>query len=289
MKKILFLLLVPFLFCGCYYTELNDLSILDSIGIDYQENKYIVTLSIVDTLEYKSEDHMKTTLYTADGKTMEEAMHNFYLEMNKTIYLDSLNNLLLSDRLSDKNIEEIINFFLKDTSSRNTFNVIYVKNSTMENILNNNINLKSLLMTNNKEFGNSSLYSFEDFYKDNFTYSFVPTIYYKDKIIVDNYSVFKNYRCVAHLNKEESVVYNILNNKIKNIYLDIDDTYIKVSDIHSTIINNKRAEITIHSMIDKDKANLYKSYLEKNVHLLLKKYKLYDDYKLKIKIKYIKE
>lgn len=289
MKKILLLLLLPFLFCGCYYTELNDLSIIDSIGIDYQEESYVVTLSIVDTLEYKSEDNMQTNIYTASGKTVEEAMHNFYLEMNKTIYLDSLNNLLLSDHLSDKNIKEIVDFFIKDNSSRNTFNMIYVKNSTMKDILSSPINLKSLLITNNKEFGNSSLYSFEDFYKDNLNYSFVPTIYYKDKVIVDNYSVFKDYKCIGYLNEEEAIVYTVMNNKVKNIHLHIEDAYIKVTDIHSTIVNNEKTEITIRSIINKNKWNMYDHYLEKNIHSLLKKYKLYDDYHLKIKTKYIKE
>lgn len=285
MKKILLLILSSLLFSGCYYTELNDLSIVDSVGIDYKEERYIVTMSVVNTLEYKSEEDMQTNLYTSSGKTIEDAFQNFYLEINKTIYLDSLNNLLLSDQLQEKQLEEIVDFFLDNEQSRNTFNVIYVKNSKMKDILDNNINLKSLLMTNSKEFGNSFLYSFEDFYKDNSSYSFVPTIYYKNKIIVDNYSVFQKYKYIDCLNKEESIVYNLLQKRIKNLRLNIDDTYFNVTDIRVNILNNKNPEIYIYSVIDKDKKDIYENYLKKNINHILKKYKLYKHYHLKIKTK----
>lgn len=287
MKKFIFLIFLILLCSGCYYTELNDLSIIDSIGIEKVDEDIKIVMSIVNTIDYKSEDNIETSIYESTGKNIEEAFNNFYLEINKTIYLDSLNNLLISDTLNDEDISNIVNFFIKNKDSRNTFNILYVKESSITDILNSNLNLKSMLMTNNKELGNTCLYSLEEFFSDNYNYSFVPTLYFKDKVIIDNYSIFHKYKYIGSLNKDESIVYNIINNKINKLNLNINDKYIKILNI-KTIINNKK-EINIISSIDKKENKIYNSYLRKNINKLLKKYKIYDNYNIKINTKYIKE
>lgn len=287
MKKFIFLIFLILLCSGCYYTELNDLSIIDSIGIEKVDEDIKIVMSIVNTIDYKSEDNIETYIYESTGKNIEEAFNNFYLEINKTIYLDSLNNLLISDTLNNEDISNIVNFFIKNKESRNTFNILYVKESSITDILNSNLNLKSMLMTNNKELGNTCLYSLEEFFSDNYNYSFVPTLYFKDKVIIDNYSIFHKYKYIGSLNKDESIVYNIINNKINKLNLNINDKYIKISNI-KTIINNKK-EINIISSIDKKENKIYSSYLRKNINKLLKKYKIYDNYNIKINTKYIKE
>lgn len=287
MKKFIFLIFLILLCSGCYYTELNDLSIIDSIGIEKVDEDIKIVMSIVNTIDYKSEDNIETSIYESTGKNIEEAFNNFYLEINKTIYLDSLNNLLISDTLNNEDISNIVNFFIKNKDSRNTFNILYVKESSITDILNSNLNLKSMLMTNNKELGNTCLYSLEEFFSDNYNYSFVPTLYFKDKVIIDNYSIFHKYKYIGSLNKDESIVYNIINNKINKLNLNINDKYIKISNI-KTIINNKK-EINIISSIDKKENKIYSSYLRKNINKLLKKYKIYDNYNIKINTKYIKE
>lgn len=287
MKKFIFLIFLILLCSGCYYTELNDLSIIDSIGIEKVDEDIKIVMSIVNTIDYKSEDNIETYIYESTGKNIEEAFNNFYLEINKTIYLDSLNNLLISDTLNNEDISNIVNFFIKNKDSRNTFNILYVKESSITDILNSNLNLKSMLMTNNKELGNTCLYSLEEFFSDNYNYSFVPTLYFKDKVIIDNYSIFHKYKYIGSLNKDESIVYNIINNKINKLNLNINDKYFKILNI-KTIINNKK-EINIISSIDKKENKIYSSYLRKNINKLLKKYKIYDNYNIKINTKYIKE
>ena len=50
MKKLLILLIIPFILSGCYdYNELNDLAIISGIGIDYENEEYIVTYEILST------------------------------------------------------------------------------------------------------------------------------------------------------------------------------------------------------------------------------------------------
>ena len=118
MKKFIFLIFLILLCSGCYYTELNDLSIIDSIGIEKNDKDIKIVMNIVNTIDYKSEDNIETTIYESTGKNIEEAFNNFYLEINKTIYLDSLNNLLISDTLNDEDINNIVNFFIKNKENR---------------------------------------------------------------------------------------------------------------------------------------------------------------------------
>ena len=49
MKKIITLtILLIFLCTGCTYSEINDLAIANSVGIDYEDGIYTITLQIMD-------------------------------------------------------------------------------------------------------------------------------------------------------------------------------------------------------------------------------------------------
>ena len=282
MKKLILITLLSLLFSGCYYTELNDLAIIDTFAIEKISNNYLLYITVVDTLEYKNDNNKKVNIYKASGKTIENAYQNLYLELSKTIYLSSINNLLISDNLKKNDLKSIISFFINDKNSSNTFNIIYVKNSNIIDILKTNINLGDLLITNKEAFGITDTYSLEEFYKDNSKYSFVPTIYYKDKVLVDNYSIFKNYNYIGQLNKNQSIIYNILENKINNFSLNLENDYIYVSNIKTrfNVLNNK--EISILSSINKDKKEEYNNYLNSNIKNFIDKYDIYNNMNIKI-------
>ena len=49
MKKIFFLLLIPFFLTGCYdYQELNNRAVIAGIAIDYKEDEFWVDLEILN-------------------------------------------------------------------------------------------------------------------------------------------------------------------------------------------------------------------------------------------------
>ena len=69
MKKII-LILVILLTTGCYdYVELNNISIVSSIGIDYIDNEFILTLEILD-------DNNSSYVVSTKGKTIVNAFDN---------------------------------------------------------------------------------------------------------------------------------------------------------------------------------------------------------------------
>ena len=57
MKRILIIVSLVLLLCGCYdYRELNDMSIVTGIGIDYKDNKYIVSLEVTKSIKLLSHE-----------------------------------------------------------------------------------------------------------------------------------------------------------------------------------------------------------------------------------------
>ena len=52
MKRIFIIVSLVLVLCGCYdYRELNDMSVVTGIGIDYKDNKYIVSLEVTKSIK----------------------------------------------------------------------------------------------------------------------------------------------------------------------------------------------------------------------------------------------
>ena len=73
MKKIILLFLIIFLTACSKYTDLKDLTIIKSIGIEYTDG-YIVYAQIYD--EIKKNNDPKTKVIEASGKNINEVFNN---------------------------------------------------------------------------------------------------------------------------------------------------------------------------------------------------------------------
>ena len=76
MKKILILLITTLFLTGCTsYIELNDLAVINAIGIEYKNNTYNFYASIV--LEVDDETlKPKTSIYEIKGNSLNEIFDN---------------------------------------------------------------------------------------------------------------------------------------------------------------------------------------------------------------------
>lgn len=145
MKKIIILFIFLFL-TGCDYIELNDLSIIKSIAIDYQENKYYLHAEIID--EINNENTPTTKIIDISKNKIEECFDELIIRSNKTIHYSHIDLLILSTNLENNNLKEIFNYFLKNKNFRNDFMTIssnnpnnLIKNSKydeIEQLVNNN-------------------------------------------------------------------------------------------------------------------------------------------------------
>ena len=86
MKKI-FLILILFLFTGCSsYIELNDLAIINAIGIEKVNNTYKMYASIIMETD-KETTTPKTTIYEVTGVNLNDMLNQLTLTLNKKIYM----------------------------------------------------------------------------------------------------------------------------------------------------------------------------------------------------------
>lgn len=121
MKKLIIILIL--LITGCTkYNDLAELTIIKSIGIDYNEN-YIVYAQIIDYIDENNKPIMKTI--KENGKTINEGFSNLKKRINKEIYLSHIDLLVLGNTLKKENYQNIINYFINNNDFRNDFYCIF--------------------------------------------------------------------------------------------------------------------------------------------------------------------
>ena len=136
MKK-LFLLVTTLLLTGCSYLELNDLAIASAVGIDYQDNNFILTAQIMDVKNNNSgNSEPGAIIYTGKGKTIAEATRNFYLKYPKNIYFEHLEMMILSKEAVNNKLEDIFDYFIRSPEAKTTPFVLISENETAGAILN---------------------------------------------------------------------------------------------------------------------------------------------------------
>lgn len=184
MKKILFILII--ILTGCTkYTDLNNLTIIKSIGIKY-DNGYTIYAQIYD--EIKKDIDPKTKIIESSGNTIKDTFNNLKKIVNKEIFLSHIDLLILDINLKDINYNELINYSIYSNELRNDFLVILSDNikplltdtkyDEIENFIKTNDNIKNIINISFEEFANN--------YLEN-------TPFIITKIEYDNYFKYQNY------------------------------------------------------------------------------------------------
>lgn len=289
MKKIILLFSLIFIFTGCSsYTELNELNIVDTLGIDYVDNKYYLFMNVVDGSLENDEIEEKFITYQTNGDTLEECFHEIYLQSPKRLYLSHIDLLILTDDAINNKFKDIINNFLKNNEYRNNFSVVLLKDIDLDAFMKKQIpakNVNNLIKTNHKETGITKQQDLESMMKelliDNNTY--LPTIQFiNDEVVIDGFTLIKNYHVFEQLSELESIIFNLLQNEITK-------TYIKNNNIleNQTIITTKKNNITFRLVTTIMEDNDFKKVLKDDILAFLYKYqnKDYDILKLCEKIR----
>lgn len=277
MKKIWILLILIFL-TGCdSYIELNDLAIINAIGIEKNENTYHFYASIVLEASEKTMEP-KTTLYEVEGKSIEEVMDKLGLTLSKKIYLSHLDLLLINDTIKTNELHEIIHFFLNNNETREDFLVATTDNikKLLEKSQFKEIN--DLVETNEKQ-TSSSIYT--TMYDVISNYSLKEKIYFtnidfKEHPICNGLKVFygNNYELITEdkvifinylLNNVHTFKYNYKCKESKFLYLNIltGSTHELKKEI---LITNEIKVITNDCNYNKEEINkVFNTYLKENI------------------------
>ena len=218
MKKI-FLIIFIFLLTGCFnYRELNDIAIITSIGIDY-DNEYKVSFLIADSKEDNSNKY-KSTIITGSGKTLEKCFSNIKKKSSKKLYYGHLKLVIINENIED--ITYIINTLANNYETLRKVNLVLSHKNSSYDLLDTPSKLDSFSSNNIIEILNNNTKSIllsEFIYKminDGYD-NILPSIYLENnEVKVGNIGIFSNNKLVGYLDNKSS---KLLNKKI-NITLD---------------------------------------------------------------------
>lgn len=255
MKKII-LLLIVLLTTSCTNNDINNLAIINEIAIDYN-GIYKVYMKVLESDE-------KYEIYKEEGTTIDECFSNLNNKINKKIYLTHLEVLALSNTLSEKNYSEIFNFFMKQESSRNSFDTIIVDKIDKNLFDFETKDIENLLRLSITTTGLVNQKTLDEIIKDilNFNISYIPYIDLTTKEV-------KGYKSIYEVNKlmtkEESIAINFIFNKIDSIALLIDNKNYKLENCNTiNDVKDNTIKINISCNMEGEEKNkeIVKDYLE---------------------------
>ncbi len=254
MKKIILSIFVLIICGGCWnYKELNDYSIATGMAIDYVNNEYLVSFLISNGKKSEADgnNQYQSVLYSGSGKTIHEAIKNIGLISPKQLYIGHLTSVVVSEDVARKGLYDSLEFLLEDSGSKKNFYVVLAKNCSAKDVLSitnpmtdnynesifDNINSSYKLQESIvvKTF-NDVIYELindgidtaisgyvivgdikEGSTVDNLE-STTPNTYIK----LDDVGIFKGDKLVAWANKDLSRGINIINNDVKELYIDLE-------------------------------------------------------------------
>lgn len=235
MKKILTLIITIFLTSGCYdYIELNNLSIISGISIDYQNDKYLVNYEVLNDKKSGSDSSTKGSFtISGNGKTLAEAFYNTAKETPKKPYYAHLKCLIISEEVASNKLENTIDYLLRNTDIRSEFNTVIAKDMSAKDLLNSSNKdtpvvsdlIETLLNTNKYYKNNTATQPFEEMVTDILIFgeeAEMPVITKEnDKLNISGIGIFKDYNLQGILTAEESIIYNILTGNALNASFNI--------------------------------------------------------------------
>lgn len=238
MKKIFILFIL--LLSGCSdYKELNNLAIVNTIGIDKKDNNYKLCIEVLNT----DKENGKNKIYYSTGKTINEAINKINNKSPKIIYGGHLDKIIVSkDILNDKKIDLVDSFF-RLTEVKDEFDFFVAKDNDACDIVKSLSKLpnnsSSRLQKNSKENRSTSSYTNIDVFISNYLKTgidpVISVLNIKDnEVYIDNIAITKNGKVIKYLDTKESIGYNLIRNEIDKISIPI-----SYKDKYSTIKINK--------------------------------------------------
>lgn len=187
MKKMI-IIFILFL-TGCNYTELNNLSIIKTIGISYQDNNYILYAQLIDTNDKDSPT--KTTIITVSDNSFTNLFSALKKQVNKKIFYSHIDLLILDFSLKDNNYKDIIKYFISNNEFRNDFQCI-LSNNINDVLTNTKYNEIEDLIADNPYIINTSFEKIINQYLNKKGFNLSEINYNQKILFTDNYYYYNN-------------------------------------------------------------------------------------------------
>lgn len=137
---LLILLLLLLFLSGCWSRrELNDLSIVVGLGIDKEDDHYVVTTQVVNPGEISAQQTSGTKApviaFKQKAKTVLEAVRKITTVSPRKQYFPHLQVVVLGTKAAEEGVGEIVDFLSRDHEFRTDFFVVVAKNEKAESVL----------------------------------------------------------------------------------------------------------------------------------------------------------
>lgn len=309
MKRLRWLLLLfsIFFFTGCYnYRELTQIALTSAIGIDKTEDgeAYRITIQVLNTQKQGSDssssgDQPKFIIYKTEAPTIQEALRTVIFNLPRRLYLNHMSLLLISEQVAKDGIEDLLDFFARNTEIRKQFLVVISRDADPSDVMQvltplealNAQNIHDSIIADTKYYGMSTKTSFEDMlknYLNDRTNIVLPSVEYvgntkkgedseniKESIPdatveIRPLAIFNGQKLVGYLSDEESRAYNYIEGNIRNsiVTCNCDKEGIFTAEIVSTStklesdINKKKISISIKAKSNIKEINCDMNLLE---------------------------
>ena len=220
-KYIIIILFFVIILTGCSTIEIEEYAIIAGIGIDYRENKYIVTYEI-----YKDDQGDVTSISsittTGEGKDVGGAIISTEAKIEQKSYLNHCRIIILSESIIDKQLNDVISFLIHDPRMRSLEYIVISKDLTPKEILEKPKKEQVLSLQIYKDIqkdkGTAGIYSECRFVsivnaiENKRRTVVIPTITYDDMIIFNGAKLFNDCTLKKEIDKNEVLYIQLLDN-----------------------------------------------------------------------------
>ncbi|MFD0677287.1 MULTISPECIES: Ger(x)C family spore germination protein [unclassified Paenibacillus] len=240
---------------GCWNRrEMNELAIASAIGLDRKDNKYVITVQIINSGAETRKGGWggggsgapPFTTYQATGDTVFETLRKLTSQTPRKIYLSHIRIVVLSEALAKHGVTESLDLMARDHEFRSDFYLMIAKENKVEDVLNvisdieniPAIKMFSALRASEKVWGSTKTVTINDFLsgiesstKGNVMVGVVMKNHKSvgrssattpsEQLQYDGLAVFKKDKLVGWMNEEESIGYNFTQGDIKSTIINV--------------------------------------------------------------------
>src|SRR5574344_221100 len=231
----------------------NDLAIISTLGIDYQDKMYKVT---IEEEKSSKSNNKEALVILGEGESLDKAIQNAALKINKTLYFIDLDILMISTRAAQKKLNPIMDYITRENNFAFNFNIILADEpteiiktlDTKKDIIAGKY-IKSIFTAESNSIVDVNYNSFIETYLNGYKNVVLPYITNsEDGITIDKAYAFDQKSNIYLLNMEDVQIYNMVIGEKKAYFFKIknNDDYLvfKIKNIHTKLIySNNKIEI----------------------------------------------
>lgn len=131
----LLLVILSFTFSGCWnYREVEKLAVVSGFGVDKKEDKYQVTIEIIDVGVGKDTKN-STQIITTEGITLFDSVRKVIKSTGKRLYFSHAEIIVLSKEVAEEGVVPILDWVARDAELRDTLHFLVSKDKSAKEIM----------------------------------------------------------------------------------------------------------------------------------------------------------